>query len=111
MKNLPSYLCSVCKNKFAFKDVKYSKDGKELVCKGCYQKISEKKEKKQEVKGSAIEEKAIKLICVKCRYKFSYKKGSRVKLICPYCGSNKLMRDDTTADKIIQEVSMVPNRC
>src|SRR3989338_2360917 len=103
------YLCAICKGKFQFKNVKYSKDGKRIICADCYSKDVKNTTKKEtkDIKttnGQPIKE-TIKIICVNCNYKFSYKKGSNTKLMCPYCGGNRLMRDNITADKLIEEVS------
>lgn len=99
-----SYICAVCREKFPFRQVKYSKDGKRLVCNKCYGKISDSAVKAVE---KPVKEKPelIKVICVDCRYKFHLNKQSKIKVKCPYCGKDDLMLDETTADKLIQEVS------
>jgi len=53
------------------------------------------------VKGIAKDDK-VRLICVDCRYKFSFNKGSRIKTLCPYCNSSNLMNDNITTEKLIE---------
>lgn len=100
------YMCSECKGKFKFEDVRYSSDGKKVICKDCYSRV--KNQGKNEVKVVLPNETVsdyVKLICTNCRYKFSLRKKSRFNLICPYCGGNQLIKDDITADKLIRELS------
>lgn len=101
------YMCGECKGKFDFEDIKYGMDGKRIICKDCYIKAgkdSKNKETKTVSPNGGMPD-SVKLICVDCRYKFSLRKKSRFNLICPYCGSKNLMKDDITADKLIEEVS------
>lgn len=103
------FKCQSCKSEFEFKDIRYGIDGKTLYCTKCFNDVMNK-EKQKNVKttiylGSNNESDLIKLICVDCRYKFSYRKGSRIKLMCPYCGKNRLMRDEATAEKLVEEAS------
>ena len=48
---------------------------------------------------------ATKLICVDCRYNFSLKKTSRIPMTCPYCGGNRIMRNELNAEKLVDEIS------
>lgn len=102
------YMCSECKGKFDFEDIKYGMDGKRIICKDCYIKAG-KDYKNKEIKTVLLSDASdyVKLICVDCRYKFSLRKKSRFNLICPYCSSRNLMKDDITADKLIEEVSQI----
>ena len=105
-----AYLCSLCRKKFPVEDIRYGKDGKSILCINCYDKSVEKEEllkKKMALREERHkeEETILKIICAKCRYKFTYNRGSRVRLMCPYCGGNNLMRDDITAEKLVEEVS------
>ena len=104
------YFCSACKKKFRFKNIKYAQDGKTVLCTNCYEdNIKKEAQKKKGIEAiqtkEAEKEDIIKIICVGCRYKFSYRRGSRVKIICPYCAGNNLIRDETTADKLVEEAS------
>ncbi len=104
------YMCSACKGKLEFENVRYSNDGKRIVCKDCYSRVgkSQKKETKVMPQKDSLPD-SIKLICIKCRYKFSLKRKPEIRVICPYCGGNQLMKDDITADKLIKEVSQNSN--
>ena len=83
------HTCSKCKGEFNFENIKYE-DGKTLICVECLSKKQKllKKELKSE-KPENIE--PLNFICVSCRFKFSFRKGSSKPLKCPYCGKTKLM--------------------
>lgn len=110
----PSYTCAICKLEFQFEGLKYSKNGKRIICLNCYDRITKadnlavktesEKKKKDKIQQPAASE-SIGVICMDCNYKFSLKKPSKIKLMCPYCGKNRLVRDNTTADEMIKEVS------
>jgi len=103
------YFCSACKKKFRFKNIKYAQDGKTVLCTECYEDSIKKEQKKKDIEATqtreAEKEDVIRIICVGCRYKFSYRRGSRVRLMCPYCSGNNLIRDETTADRLVEEAS------
>ncbi|MFH2028348.1 MAG: hypothetical protein ABIJ08_04380 [Nanoarchaeota archaeon] len=96
------YQCGSCKKKFKFEDIRYASDGKRLVCKTCFHPV--KKETTKYVSDDDKEER-IRVICVNCRYKFSIKKKLTSKPICPYCGKGNLMKDQTTAENILKDIS------
>ena len=86
----PLYTCSKCKKEFNFGNIKYDLD-KALICVQCLEKM-EQLEKKERLKSEKQEQQeAVKFICVSCRFKFSFKKGSPNALKCPNCGKTKLM--------------------
>ncbi len=102
-----TYLCSKCKNKVSMDKIRYDTEGTSLVCLDCYgsktsRSSSLKNEKEPETKAEKI-----KVICTDCRYKFSLKKGTTAALKCPYCGNNRLVKDQTSVDEIIKEVSSI----
>lgn len=98
------YTCSSCKQDFSFEQVKYGIDGKSIFCKECFSKLP-KTEIKMPKGHSALPSQTIKFICTNCRYKFSIKKDSRINRVCPYCGKAKLINDETTADKLLEEAA------
>jgi LSD1 subclass zinc finger protein len=83
------YLCTRCKAKTPFNQVRYDKNQK-LVCFTCLGFL-EKEEKRKE-RMSASDYAKLHFICMKCRYKFSFTKGSRRAVGCPYCQSTQLMQ-------------------
>ncbi len=109
---LSLYQCALCTLKFPVDKIKYSKDGKKLICIDCHNKLMKKRdtdearqktETKQKVKQA--EHESIKVMCVNCSYKFFYK--PHLELMCPYCGSNKIRRyEKLTAQQLINESSM-----
>ena len=105
----PSYICDICKGEFKFEDIKYGKDGKKVLCKSCYTK-NLKPDKKDEKSANQADPDKVKVICMGCRYKFSLKKKTTTNPTCPYCGKSNLMIDNTTAEKLIEDVSSNSSR-
>lgn len=107
-----SYLCMKCKNKVRLDDIRYDSNGRDLICEDCYSKKIKKRDSILTEKP-AIEHnesgndkgRKIKVICTDCRYKFAIRIGSNVSLRCPYCGRNRLVKDETSVDQLIREVS------
>ena len=106
-----SYACTDCKKKFDFESIRYGSDGKTIRCVSCHEQVLREEQKKREAeakpKAAPVMSDVLKLICVECRYKFSYRKGSRIQPVCPYCGKSRLMIDDTTADRLVEEVGRI----
>lgn len=100
-------MCDQCKGKFDFGSIRYTNDGKKLVCLDCHDKLKKAlQEKKPEIIGAAEPlSDVVKVICVKCRYKFTLRRQSRARVMCPYCSGNNIIRDDTTAERLLEEVS------
>ena len=105
MDDYGSYLCSACKISFPFQNIKYGIDGKSIVCADCFNKSSRESNSLSTGFGAFKNSGIIKFICIDCRYHFSLKKNSRINKICPYCGKNKLMVDEATANNLIDEAS------
>ncbi|HLC96437.1 MAG TPA: hypothetical protein VJH97_03890 [Candidatus Nanoarchaeia archaeon] len=95
------YLCSKCHRKVL--QIRYSHDGLQQVCNSCYTPLPLKNEPKPILKPSRV-----KLICTNCRYHFSFRIGSHARLMCPYCGRDNLIKDNTTADRLLAEVARMP---
>ena len=106
------YKCQTCKSEFDFKNIRYGPDGKTIFCVGCFCKLRNKEAEKTNIRQSQITDNSekIKVICIDCRYKFSLTKGSRIKPLCPYCGKGNLMKDGTTAEKLVEEASKLTDR-
>jgi len=110
-----TYTCSSCKKKVKFEDIRYAADGKKLLCAVCFKKNEKSKKTSEEntlnaKKSSGTPDvpkqkpETLKVTCVDCKYKFSLKKGSKPR--CPYCGGERIMRDDQfSAEKLLGEVS------
>ena len=103
--NYGLYHCTECKGSFPFENIKYGFENN-LVCVDCFSKSN----KRSGNLGSGFgayknDSNIIKFICIDCRYHFSLKKDSKISRICPYCGKNKLMVDEATANKLIDEAS------
>src|SRR3989338_5605363 len=103
------YRCAHCTGQFPFGKIRYTNDGKRLVCLDCYDRIMKsgqqlKKEKDypkiEKTSIAPLANKAsgddIKLICVDCRYKYTLKNPSSHRAICPYCGRSNLIKDGIT---------------
>ena len=113
------YRCAHCTGQFPFGDIRYTNDGKRIVCLDCYARIMKSSEQLKKEKDYPKTEKAkiapltnmapddgIKLICVDCRYKYTLKNPSSHRAICPYCGKNNLIKDEITTDSLIEEASL-----
>ena len=103
------YKCSYCNKEFDFRDVKYGEDGKRLFCEKClgFHK-KELEEKKKGFRAESGEFEKVQVICIDCRYKFSISR-KKPSLRCPYCNRSNIMKDDTTADELISEVTKNPD--
>ena len=102
MTNTSLYTCALCKQEFPFGDVKYTDDGRKIVCSSCYGRHKKDLERKNKIEEKSIKEEAIKVACNKCRYRFTLKKSS--KQICPYCGGDDFsLYENYTAQKFIDE--------
>lgn len=88
--------------------IRYDTNGRDLICSDCYREKINKKSANISASSTARKEEVkdrIKVICTDCRYKFSIKPGSNVALRCPYCGKNRLVKDQTSVDELIREVA------
>ena len=99
--------CMKCKKKVAVKDMKYSKNGEDLICVEC---SNAEKGVKVPASGSGLikpmpasatkapqKEASIQKIsyeCEKCGYKFSRNKGIPVNS-CPYCNGGPLAKSES----------------
>ena len=101
------YKCSLCRKEASFDNIRYSDDGKRIVCLECYTKKNSQQPPKyaENAEISQKDEAHINLICKDCRYKFRIKKKQNTIIKCPYCSSKSLMRDEFDINKVIEEVS------
>ena len=103
------YQCTSCKLQFPFDKIKYSKDGNRIICLDCYNKIINKEERdkamqKNESKFAQPASEGIKVMCVNCSYKFTYRPKPQLRPKCPYCGKNNIRKyEELTADKLLNE--------
>lgn len=101
-----TYPCKRCKVNVPFKEVRYANNGKDMLCRNCYEVTVKKQLVKvtPEIMPKSISGKPIKekYICVKCRYHFTYGK-SEAALRCPFCGHDEVLKDDYTAEKLLHE--------
>lgn len=96
----PKVLCSKCKHDVTIENVRYGKNGKDLVCLSCFDLPMEKPK-------PAVERD--RFHCLRCNYKFSYRKYSNVAQRCPYCSSTSIaLRDTITARSVLREVTLKP---
>jgi hypothetical protein len=107
MSSAPSYMCAVCRKNFAFEDIRYSNDGKRILCLSCYgQAPKNNKTTKIIISENKKQCDESKFICVNCRYKFSLKKSTKIALVCPYCGKDKIAKDESkSAAELVDEAS------
>ena len=111
--SLSLYQCALCTLKFPFDKVKYSKDGKKLICIDCYAKLMKKDQKQAnennqkpgiKLRAGQTRDGSIKVMCANCNYKFFYRPNFNP--ICPYCGKKSIRKyEELTAEKLIKESS------
>ncbi|HII68706.1 TPA: hypothetical protein HA270_02440 [Candidatus Woesearchaeota archaeon] len=101
----PLYQCAQCKKEVSSELLKYSRDGKRLICLDCHTKIEKAMAlTSQPAWSSHTREDRIKWACSCCGYHFTMKKGTSVALRCPYCGSRQIERDSHSAQDILDSV-------
>lgn len=109
-----SYRCTLCTLNFPFDKMKYSQDGKRLICMDCYnrilkkgQKDEEERQKKESIASAQSSGEGVGVMCVNCNYKFRYRlnpHNPQVKPKCPYCGKTSLRKyEELTAEKLLNE--------
>ena len=100
------YPCKRCNKNISFKEVRYKNNGKDLICKDCYDIVVNKKlvsdNPKPEQKTLEGDTAKKRFMCFKCRYNFTYK-PSRAKLRCPNCGREELLKNNYTASRLLKE--------
>lgn len=104
--NLGLYTCSLCKKDFDFREIRYASDGKRIVCLDCFKSMGKIEKQKTEEGTLEVPSKKdeVGLFCIGCGYRFQFKKSSRGKLMCPYCGGENLIKDETTAEMLIRNL-------
>ena len=106
---LSHYVCSLCRLELSFNDVRYSPDGKRLVCNSCYSKMQKSKQEHEastsfrSVMRKEPHLESIDVMCTRCNYRFLYRKD--LKPICPYCGNSSLKKyEEMNAQSILNDV-------
>ena len=91
--------------------MRYDSKGENIICRECYSKSNVVKKEspslprqKETKKDSPVYN---KYICKDCRYNFKFKEGSRQRLRCPFCGSQRIAVNRMTAKDLIND-SMDP---
>ena len=102
--------CVRCKGRFPSSEMHYAPNGKDLMCKQCYE-IAKQARKQETDKTEVIIKEIpksndiIEYICTSCNYKFKKKLGQKV-LKCPYCNSPNIEKYKALdASAILDEVS------
>lgn len=110
MKNpLSHYVCSLCRLELSFDEVRYSPDGKRLVCNSCYSKMQRNMQEHEAMGFAPIMRRehhpeGIDVMCTSCNYRFLYRKD--LKPICPYCGNSSLKKyEEMTAQRILNDAT------
>ncbi len=96
--------CTMCKQKFSMKDLKYDKSGENLVCDDCFDSSRSPEEATRDMKKldpaklektgprNFTQQTTTKYICMSCQYKFIRQKDYEV-FKCPYCNSENLKKE------------------
>ena len=95
-------ICKNCRNTASIENIRYDKNGRDLICIPCYQRNPSSKTKEKPLPTR------IPYICLYCNYKFTVNPESRVAKKCPYCESQNITRHDAVTTKsVLKEVSQV----
>lgn len=96
------YKCGKCSRTIEREDLRIDLDGNRYICNVCFD-LMKKQREALEAKSKESEKpvERVRLICVSCRYKFSLNKGTRVVPSCPYCGNNKVIKDELKMNKVL----------
>lgn len=95
-------ICKQCRKTVSIDNIRYDKGGNDLICIPCFNRGSEQPVQKP---GDSRE----RFMCLRCNYKFSIRKDSRVARKCPYCASlNITVPQIITAQNVLQEVVTKP---
>jgi DNA-directed RNA polymerase subunit RPC12/RpoP len=101
MVNVNVVICRECRQKTNLNNVRYAKNGRDLLCIPCSQRIEAAPKKLVASKHSYL--------CLHCNYKFSRASASKTTKRCPYCSSENIeLHKSVTAPRILQEVADNP---
>ena len=91
------YRCTKCSKEFPSSQIRYSSDGKKLVCVDCLRLNTQKSgtEAKPQIENKE------QYVCKKCSYKFKSKPKSNV--TCPYCNSSNVSKNKSNAQTLIAD--------
>lgn len=96
--------CRKCKKRFPMNELKYDKNGEDLVCSECFDMGRTPQETASNMKNVSpsrlvrtgprnfSEQTSIKYICMDCQYKFTRRKDYEV-FKCPYCEGMNLKKE------------------
>ena len=98
------YLCSRCRSKFDLSNVRYDNRGN-LACLSCLGKSDVNTRFRMIAESQSPP--YLNFICAHCRFKFTMRKDSPRKPVCPYCGKTNLMQIKKYKDEndLIREAS------
>ncbi|MFH1316937.1 MAG: hypothetical protein ABII01_05445 [Candidatus Woesearchaeota archaeon] len=103
------YACSICKKGFEFEKIRYFNNKNRIICKNCFDKLKQTAPVETEIKEPVPEVENVNLICYDCKFKFSLKKRTKRSLKCPYCDRSRIMKDETSAALILDDVTKNPD--
>ena len=96
--------CNECKEKFTLNEMRYSKDGTQLICKACLDTESRPKivnlQPKQGIFSKPIPRRKlsttkVRFTCDNCHYKFTRGEDFDFGMVCPYCGKKDCVKRDS----------------
>ena len=109
--------CKGCKNRFSIRELRYDKEGKDLICKECFANAkgssSKQKATLRQIPTEQLEPTGPRMrdapdlmnyYCFVCRYKFSRKADFKFEN-CPSCGKLGSIRKNTplTSSQLLEE--------
>ncbi|MEK6886835.1 MAG: hypothetical protein AABW88_03305 [Nanoarchaeota archaeon] len=107
--------CNGCRSRVGLASMKYSKDGKGLICESCYNKQTSgiSVNIKPQTFNRPIDttpKKKIEFFCKNCSFKWSRALDFRGPKLCPGCGRNSIMYNlPNDADELLRELDKMDN--
>lgn len=86
--------CVRCGGRFPSSEMHYAPNGKDLMCKACYEAAKQARQQSTKktkiiIKDMPKNKDMIEYICTSCNYRFKRKAGQKVTR-CPYCNSTNI---------------------
>jgi hypothetical protein len=102
--------CNSCRNRVSLAQMRYSKDGKGLICETCYDKqnngVSIKVKQQTFIRPiDTTPKKKVEFFCKNCSFKWSRGIDFRGPRLCPSCGKDTVMYNlPNDADELLREL-------
>ena len=103
--------CNSCRNRVSLESMRYSKDGRGLICESCWNKqstgvsIKVKPQTTFSRQSHTGSKKKVEYFCKNCSFKWSRGLDFRGPKLCPGCGRDTVMYNlPNDADELLKEL-------